>query len=74
MMHHTLPSALSTNKYPLLRNLADIKETLDSDPANVGLANRYWEALATGVVALARAYKELFEKSGEGPRAELFVT
>ena len=25
-----------------------------------------------GVVALARAYQELFEKSGEGPRAELF--
>jgi hypothetical protein len=25
-----------------------------------------------GVVALARAYQELFEKSGEAPRAELF--
>jgi len=25
-----------------------------------------------GVVALARAYQELFERSGEGPRAELF--
>lgn len=25
-----------------------------------------------GVVALARAYQELFEKSGEGPRADLF--
>jgi hypothetical protein len=25
-----------------------------------------------GVVALARAYRELFEKSGEKPRAELF--
>ena len=26
----------------------------------------------TGVVALARAYRELFQKSGEKPRAELF--
>ena len=26
----------------------------------------------TGVVALARAYKELFETTGDGPRAELF--
>ncbi|HJY89170.1 MAG TPA: hypothetical protein VJ255_02790, partial [Candidatus Acidoferrum sp.] len=25
-----------------------------------------------GVVALARAYRELFEKSGERPRAKLF--
>lgn len=29
-------------------------------------------ASSTGAVALARAFRELFEKSGEKPRAELF--
>ena len=31
-----------------------------------------WAFRLPGVVALARAYRELFEKSGEKPRAELF--
>jgi hypothetical protein len=85
------------HKYPMQQKLANLKATLDSDPANVELASRYWVELASfgghdvrsgafvieafrgcaltsdaGAVAFARAYKELFEKSGEKPRAELF--
>ncbi len=89
---------MADDKYPIQQKLADLKKTLDSDPANVESAIRYWSGLAsfggndvrsggfvieafrgcalatnTGVVALARAYRELFQKSGEKPRAaELF--
>jgi hypothetical protein len=88
---------MAEDKYPIQQKLADFKKTLDSDPTNVELANRYWVALASfggqdvrsggfvieafrgcalvshaGAVAFARAYRELFEKSGEKPRAELF--
>jgi hypothetical protein len=83
--------------YPIQKKLADLKKTLQSDPSNVQLANRYWVELASfggndvrsggfvieafrgcalashaGAVAFARAYHELFEKSGEKPRAALF--
>lgn len=88
---------MADDKYPIQQELADLKKTLDSDPANVESAIRYWSGLASfggndvrsggfvieafrgcalasdaGVVALARAYRELFEKSGEKPRAKLF--
>lgn len=88
---------MTAEKYPKQQELANLKATLDSDPANVELANRYWVELASfggqdvrsggfvieafrqcaltsdaGVVAFARAYRELFEKSGEKPRPELF--
>jgi hypothetical protein len=88
---------MAEEKYPIQKNLADLKKTLQSDPSNVELANRYWVELASfgghdvrsggfvieafrgcalasrvGAVAFARAYRELFEKSGERPRAELF--
>jgi hypothetical protein len=83
--------------YPIQKKLADLKKTLQSDPSNVELANRYWVELGSfggndvrsggfvieafrgcalashaGAVAFARAYRELFEKSGEKPRAALF--
>ena len=85
------------DKFPIQRDLANLKMTLDSDPTNVEVANRYWVVLASfggndvrsggfvieafrgcalashaGAAAFARAYRELFEKSGEKPRAELF--
>ena len=85
------------DKYPIQQNLAKLKRTLDSDPTNVDVANRYWVELASfggndvrsggfvieafrrcalaspaGAVAFAQAYRELFEKSGEKPSAELF--
>jgi hypothetical protein len=88
---------MADDKYPIQKKLADLKKTLQSDPSNVELANRYWVELASfggndvrsggfvieafrgcalashaGVIALARAYCELFEKSGEKPRAALF--
>ena len=88
---------MTEGKYPIQRKLANLKATLDSDPTNVEVANRYWVELASfggqdvrsggfvieafrgcalashaGAVAFARAYRELFEKSGEKPRAELF--
>ena len=88
---------MAEEKYPIQKKLADLKKTLQSDPSNVELANRYWAELASfggndvrsggfvieafrgcalaspaGAVAFARAYRELFEKSGEKPRAELF--
>jgi hypothetical protein len=88
---------MAEDKYPIQKKLADLKKTLQSDPSNVELANRYWVELASfggndvrsggfvieafrgcalashaGAVTLARAYRELFEKSGEKPRAELF--
>jgi hypothetical protein len=90
-------TTMAEDKYPIQKKLADLKKTLQSDPSNVELANRYWVELASfggndvrsggfvieafrgcalashaGAVALARAYRELFEKSGEKPRAELF--
>jgi hypothetical protein len=88
---------MAEDKYPIQKKLADLKKTLQSDPSNVELANRYWVELASfggndvrsggfvieafrgcalashaGAIALARAYRELFEKSGEKPRAALF--
>ena len=88
---------MAEEKYPIQKKLANLKKTLQSDPSNVELANRYWVELASfggrdvrsggfvieafrgcalashaGAVAFARAYRELFEKSGEKPRAELF--
>jgi len=88
---------MAEDKYPLQKKLANLKKTLDSDPTNVEVANRYWLELGSfgghdvrsggfvieayrgcaiashaGAVAFARAYRELFEKSGEKPRAELF--
>ena len=85
------------DKYPLQKKLANLTKTLDSDPTNVEVANRYWLELCSfgghdvrsggfvieayrgcaiashaGAVAFARAYRELFEKSGEKPRAGLF--
>jgi hypothetical protein len=88
---------MADDKYPIQKKLADLKKTLQSDPSNVELANRYWVELASfggndvrsggfvieafrgcalashaGAVAFARAYRELFEKSGEKPRAALF--
>jgi hypothetical protein len=87
---------MADDKYPIQKKLADLKKTLQSDPSNVELANRYWVELASfggndvrsggfvieafrgcalashaGAVAFARAYRELFEKSGEKPRAAL---
>jgi hypothetical protein len=88
---------MTEDKYPIQQNLANLKRALDSDLANVEVANRYWAELASlggkdvrsggfvieafrgcalasdaGAVAFARAYRELFEKSGEKPSAELF--
>ena len=88
---------MTAEKYPKQRELAKLKATLDSDPTNVEVANRYWVELASfgghdvrsggfvieafrgcaltsqaGAIAFARAYRELFEKSGEKPRSELF--
>jgi hypothetical protein len=88
---------MTENKYPIQQKLANLKTTLESDPTNVEVANRYWVQLASfggydvrsggfvieafrgcalashaGAVAFARAYRELFEKRGEKPRAELF--
>jgi hypothetical protein len=90
-------AGLVEDRYLIQQKLANLKRTLDSDPTDVEVANRYWVELASfgghdvrsggfvieafrgcaiasraGVVALARAYRELFEKSGEKPRAELF--
>jgi hypothetical protein len=84
-------------RYPIQQKLANLKKTFESNPTDVGAANRYWVELASfgghdvrsggfvreafrgcaiasraGVVALAHAYRELFEKNGEKPRAELF--
>jgi hypothetical protein len=88
---------MTAEKYPKQQELASLKATLDSDPSNLEVANRYWVELASfggqdvrsggfvieafrgcaltsqaGAVAFARAYRELFDKSGEKPRAELF--
>ena len=88
---------MAEDKYPIQQKLANLKKTLQSDPSNVELANRYWVELTSfggndvrsggfvieafrecalashsGAVAFARAYRELFEKSGEKPRAALF--
>ncbi len=88
---------MTEDKYPIQQKLANLKATLDSDPTNVEVANRYWVELASfggqdvrsggfvieafrgcalasdaGAVAFARAYRELFEKRREKPRAELF--
>jgi len=91
------PRGMTEDKYPIQQKLAKLKATLNSDPTNLEVANRYWVELASfggqdtrsggfvieafrecalasqaGAVAFARAYRELFEKSGEKPRAELF--
>lgn len=88
---------MTEDKYPIQQKLANLKETLDLDPTNVEVANRYWAELASfagndvrsggfvveafrgcaiashvGAVALARACHEVFQKSGEKPRAALF--
>ena len=88
---------MAEDRYPLQRELANLRKALDADPTNVEVANRYWVALASfggndarsggfvieafrgcalssqaGAVTFARAYRELFEKSGEKPRPELF--
>ena len=88
---------MAQDKNPLQQRLANLKKTLDSDPTNVDVANRYWDALGSfgghnvrsggfvreafrgcaldsreGVVAFVRAYRELFESTGEKPRPELF--
>lgn len=88
---------MTGDKYPKLQKLAKLKATLNCDPTNLEVANRYWVQLASfgghdvrsggfvieafrgcalashaGAVALARAYRELFEKSGEKPSAEHF--
>lgn len=90
-------TGMTQDKNPIQQKLANLRATLESDPTNVELANRYWVELASfgghdvrsggfvieafrgcalasqaGAVAFARAYRELFEKSGEKPRAELF--
>jgi hypothetical protein len=71
-----------------------VRQTLNGDPTNLDLANRYWTALADerdgrsvivayraaalassiGVAAFARAYRELFDVSGESPRFVYFDT
>jgi hypothetical protein len=78
-------------------NLDALRQALASDPTNLHVARRYWQALGNykgsdvrsgrdviqayrsaalsshqGAVALAQAYKELFETSGEPPRALYF--
>jgi hypothetical protein len=88
---------MAEDKYPIQQKLANLRKSLDSDPTNLEVANRYWVELASfggndvrsggfvietfracaiasqaGVIAFGRAYRELFEKSGEKPRAELF--
>ena len=72
--------------------LETLRQALNSDPTNLDVANRYWNALAVsqcgrdvietyrkaalmspeGCIVLARAYRELFEDSCEGPRAIYF--
>ena len=74
------------------QTLETLWQALNSDPTNLDVANRYWNALAVsqcgrdvietyrraalmspeGCIALARAYRQLFEDSGEGPRAVYF--
>ena len=81
------------------KGLESIRDRLEADPANVDLANDYWNALASykgsdtrsgafvvqayrgaalkskeGVIAFAPACRELFEVSGEAPRAAYFDT
>jgi hypothetical protein len=83
--------------FPLQKQLAKLKATLNADPTNVETAQRYWAALSSftgndvrsdgylieafresalaskqGTVAFARAYQELYAKTGEKPRAQLF--
>jgi hypothetical protein len=77
--------------------LSVLRQELASDPANLDIANRYWNALGAwkahdvrsgryviechrnaaissrqGVIALADAYREMFNESGEAPRREYF--
>jgi hypothetical protein len=72
--------------------LESIRRSLNDDPTNLELANRYWAALegarsgryvivayreaalasGVGAAAFARAYRELFDDSGEGPRLAYF--
>lgn len=70
-------------------DLETLREQLAGDPANLGRARAYWDALGPlrsgwyvvvafgdaaktgpeGARGFARAYRELFEESGEGPRS-----
>lgn len=79
------------------KGLDGLRDRLEAEPANVDLANDYWNALASnkgsdrrsgafvvqayrgaalkskeGVIAFARAWRELFEVSGEPPRSAYF--
>ena len=38
---------MAQDKNPLQQRLANLKKTLDSDPTNVDVANRYWDALGS---------------------------
>jgi hypothetical protein len=83
--------------FPLQKQLAELKATLDTDPTNVEAAQRYWDALGSfagndvrsggylveafrecalaskqGTIAFARAYQELYAKTGVKPEAQLF--
>jgi len=82
--------------YTSQEELSALKKILLSEPSNLDVANRYWDALSSigghdvrsggflieayracalasheGVIAFARAYRELYENSGESPRREL---
>jgi hypothetical protein len=74
------------------KELQALRQSLKQDPTNLGLANRYWNAIGSsqcggyvhdayrctalassvGSAAFARAYRDLFSCSGEGPRMAHF--
>jgi hypothetical protein len=74
------------------KELQALRQSLQQDPTNLELANRYWTAVGSfqsgryvgeayrdaalassvGTAAFARAYRELFLCSGEGPRMAFF--
>jgi bifunctional non-homologous end joining protein LigD len=47
MMKHYPMAGMTPEKYPKQRELAKLKATLDSDPTNLEVANRYWVELAS---------------------------
>ena len=38
---------MTEDKYPIQQKLANLRRTLESDPTNVEVANRYWVELAS---------------------------
>jgi hypothetical protein len=38
---------MTEDKYPIQQKLAKLKATLNSDPTNLEVANRYWVELAS---------------------------